>query len=171
MPAEQINLLDCHRPTLACDSAAATRVANSIEDEVTQLSLANPADLDWLPHSFLIYPEILGRIHRNEGITVDEKTKETLVTVDFNNVDKFVPQQLYTQVQTDNKLFLAEKQVISNAFFKTTAFLLQEVVKQTDAIDDFTKRNQKLAMVYQIVDKIVFDMIAGGSEQKYLAEI
>ena len=44
-------------------------------------------------------------------------------------------------------------------------------MKQTDEVDDLMNKTQKLAMVYQIVDKIVFDMIAGGSEQKYLVEI
>jgi len=71
----------------------------------------------------LIYPNILRRIRNNE-VSFDEKAKEYYITVPFNQVDKFIPQELYTQVHQDNQLFLAEKQVICNAFFKTTAFLL-----------------------------------------------
>jgi hypothetical protein len=51
-----------------------------------------------------------------------------------------------------------------NAFFKTTAFLLQQVVKQTDSCEDFDARKQKLSKVFNIIDKIIFEMIANGSE-------
>lgn len=95
MSEQQISALDCHQPSLACDSSAIPRVSDSIVDEVTQLTLANPTDLDWLPHSYLIYPNILKRIHDNEDILVDEKTKEQYINVDFRNVDKFVPQEMY----------------------------------------------------------------------------
>lgn len=58
-----------------------------------------------------------------------------------------------------------------NAFFKTTAFLLQQIVKQTDICEDFEARQQKLSKVFTIIDKIIFEMIANGSELKHLKEI
>jgi hypothetical protein len=62
----------------------------------------------------------------------DEKTKEFFVTVPFNQVEKFVPSDYYSDVHLDNQLFLAEKQVFCNPFFKTTASLLEQIIKQTD---------------------------------------
>lgn len=139
--------LDCQQSSLGCDSTAITRVSDSarttkstmmsdsIVDDVTQrttdlsIDAIKASQLDWLPHSFLIYPNILRRLRNNEGVCYDEKNKESYVLVPFEQVDKFVPHDLYAQVQQDNQLFLAEKQVICNAFFKTTAFLLQQVVK------------------------------------------
>jgi hypothetical protein len=145
---------------------------DSFVEDVTKLSLStNPsidslkeANLDWLPHSFFIYPNIIRSLHSNQGIHYDEKTKENYVLVPFGAVDKFVPHDLYSQVQQDNQMFLAEKQVICNAFFKTTAFLLQQVVKQTDEIENLEIKNAKLSKVFGIVDKIIFEMIANGSE-------
>lgn len=93
--------LDCQQPSLACDSTAISRgnPSDSIVDDVTQLKLQSnqsldalvEASLEWLPHSFLIYPDILRRIHQGDGIVTDEKTKEKLIYVPFTQVDKFVP--------------------------------------------------------------------------------
>jgi hypothetical protein len=38
-------------------------------------------------------------------------------------------------------------------------------------MDDYEAKNAKLMKVFNIVDKIVFEMIANGSEQKHLTEI
>jgi hypothetical protein len=52
-------------------------------------------------------------------------------------VERFVPSDYYSDVHKDNQLFLAEKQVFCNPFFKTTASLLEQIIKQTDECEDF----------------------------------
>lgn len=109
----------------------------SSSPSIDSTKLKSYSNLDWLPHSFQIYPNILQRIYRNEGISYDEKAKEYFIQVPFNHVEKFVPSEFYSQVHQDNQLFLAEKQVFCNPFFKTTAFLLEQIIKQTDIYQNY----------------------------------
>jgi len=106
-----LSRLDCQSNSLACDSTAISRgnVSESIVNDVTQLKLSSNASLDieeanleWIPHSYLIYPDILKRIHSGDGILFDEKTKEKFILVPFNQVERFVPQDSYAQIHEDN---------------------------------------------------------------------
>jgi hypothetical protein len=101
LPEQLVNQLDCQQSSLGCDSTAITRVSDSIDDRLstnTSLDSLKETNLDWIPHSFLIYPNIIRRLHANDGISFDEKTKEHYILVPFGDVDKFVPHDLYSQV-------------------------------------------------------------------------
>ena len=111
LPENLLSRLDCQLNSLACDSTAISRgnVSESIVNDVTQLKLSSNASLDmeeanleWIPHSYLIYPDILKRIHSGDGILFDEKTKEKFILVPFNQVERFVPQDSYAQIHEDN---------------------------------------------------------------------
>lgn len=39
----------------------------------------------------------------------DEKAKEHFITVPFNQVERFVPSDYYSEIHKDNQIFLAEK--------------------------------------------------------------
>ena len=51
-------------------------------------------------------------------------------------MQKFVPNEYYRQVHHDNQLFLAEKQVFCNPFFKTTAKLMEQMISEIVAHED-----------------------------------
>lgn len=57
-----------------------------------------------VPHSFLIYPGLVGKIYDNSEafLQYDEETKEHYAEVPFNNVQQFVPNEYYKLVHTDN---------------------------------------------------------------------
>lgn len=111
LPENVLNRLDCQSNSLACDSTAISRgsVSGSTVNNVTQLKLSSnesmdmeEANLEWIPHSYLIYPNILKRIRSGDGIMQDEKTKEKFIMVPFNQVERFVPQDFYAQIHHDN---------------------------------------------------------------------
>ena len=130
-----------------------------------------------IPHSYLVYPGLIERIRGGQGLLRDAKAEETYIEVPFHGVQKFVPNEYYRQVHADNQLFLAEKQVFCNPFFKTTAQLMRqmltEILQQEDRGEMLPDEAQERYMqVYQILDKLIFEMLViSGQEQKHLKEV
>ena len=117
-----------------------------------------------IPHSYLVYPGLIERIRAKQGLVRDEKTEETYIEVPFHEVRKFVPNEYYRQVHHDNQLFLAEKQVFCNPFFKTTAQLMEQMIKEIFEQEDKgemmpDEAQERYMQVYQILDKLIFEML------------
>ena len=87
-----------------------------------------------VPHSFLIYPNLISSIYDNSDTVVkyDEEMKEHYTEVPFHQVQKFVPNEYYRLVHNDNQLFLAEKQVFCTPFFKTSAQMIEQYLNSID---------------------------------------
>ena len=122
-----------------------------------------------IPHSFLIYPGLVRSLYENSEqiLKVDEENKESYVQVPFHRVTKFVPNEYYRQVHDDNQLFLAEKQVFCTPFFKTSAQLIEQYLNAVDheaQVTSFEETEAKRLHIYQVLDKLIFDMLVNGTE-------
>jgi ubiquitin carboxyl-terminal hydrolase 34 len=78
-------------------------------------------------HLFEVFPKLKEQIMRNrdEILHHDPEKDEHFAWVDFHDARKFVPNKIYKKVHADNRKFLSEKQVFSDAFYKCTSSLLQ----------------------------------------------
>lgn len=54
----------------------------------------------------------------------DEKKDEYITQIDFNGVEKFVPNHLYQLVHKDNHAFLFERQIYNAGFYESIKTLI-----------------------------------------------
>jgi hypothetical protein len=66
-------------------------------------------------------------------------------------------------VHSDNLKFLSEKQVFSDAFYKCTFELLQMCI--AESLED------SYEMIYQILDRVIWDLLVNSSSNKQLSEM
>lgn len=57
--------------------------------------MSNQIEIATKPHILYTCPQIQQKLQTGEGILFDEEKKEHYALVDFNLVEKFVPQSLY----------------------------------------------------------------------------
>jgi hypothetical protein len=57
---------------------------------------------------------------------------DSIISLPFYGVKKFIPNEIYKQINEDNKSYLAEKQVFTSHFFETTHTLMKSIVEFTD---------------------------------------
>jgi hypothetical protein len=100
----------------------------------------------------------------------DESSKQHYALVDQMNLNKMVPVRCQTDISWDNHLFLSEKQVISAAFYDTSAALFDKVVEKLEERIQKGEENlfERLCEVYNIIDKLMFDLLSNSRELKNL---
>jgi hypothetical protein len=82
------------------------------------------------------------------------------------NLNKMVPVRCQTDISWDNHLFLSEKQVISAAFYDTSAVLFDKIVGQLEERKQKGEENlyDRLLEMYSIVDKLIFDLLSNSRD-------
>jgi len=101
------------------------------------------------------------------GIEFDEEQKEYFVKVDFNSIQRFVPNHIYKAVFEDNTAFLFESQIFNEAFFSSTQQMLNMVVEQQSEllmVEEYRER------FLEFVERILFDLVAMSEDNKSLME-
>ena len=96
----------------ATAATTATTMINTTSNSLTAPDMApKKAPLDFLsdkeeqtvftefvqriPHSYLVYPNLIERIRAGQGLVRDDKADETYIEVPFHDVQKFVPNEYY----------------------------------------------------------------------------
>jgi len=99
----------------------------------------------------------------------DEETKEQYTLIDFNAVQKFVPNELYKMVHKDNHDFLFERQVFNAGFFEALKEMIETLMtKEPQLISDDTEENDQL---FNFMERLIFDILSMTSENKQLIEL
>ena len=80
-------------------------------------------DLNKLVQNTPVKVKSLSEIESDHAVVFSEETEEYIANIELDSIKKFIPKETYKHVHRDNKLFLDEKLVFSDAFFKTTAEL------------------------------------------------
>lgn len=79
-----------------------------------------------------MFPHLKETLEQNleAAVKYDADKKEHTAYLDFDLARRFVPNHIYKMVHLDNKKFLCEKQVYSDAFYSCTYELLHLAIQQ-----------------------------------------
>jgi hypothetical protein len=89
--------------------------------------------------------------------------------VDFNAIEKFVPNSLYKHVQKDNHNFLFERQIFNSGYFEAVKGMLKTLIlTNPEAIVSDTEETEKM---FSFVEKLIFDVLSMTADNKSLLEI
>jgi len=120
---------------------------------------------------FGVFPHLRQELteHGQELVQHDAEKKEHFTLVDFNSARKFVPNQIYKQVHKDNLLFLSEKQVFSDNFYRCTLELLQLAI--SGPTGEIANTQHRFELVYKLLDRTIFDLLVNSSSNSTLKDM
>ncbi len=100
-------------------------------------------------------------------LTYDLVTSEYLTkgVLDFSDIEKFVPNDLYQLVQRDNHQFLFERQLYNAGFYESIKGLLQTLLERDP--DYFLLENQDANQgMFDFMSRLTFDILSMTTENK-----
>ena len=105
-------------------------------------------------------------------LAFDAATSEyvTSSALDFGDIEKYVPNDLYRLVHRDNHQFLFERQLYNAGFYESIRGLLQTLLEADP--DYFSLENQDANHgMFEFMSRLTFDILSMTTENKQLTEI
>jgi hypothetical protein len=105
-------------------------------------------------------------------LAFDAATSEyvTASALDFGDIEKYVPNDLYRLVHRDNHQFLFERQLYNAGFYESIRGLLQTLLEADP--DYFSLENQDANHgMFEFMSRLTFDILSMTTENKQLTEI
>ena len=102
----------------------------------------------------------------------DPDTSEyvTKSVLDFSDIEKYVPNDLYKLVHRDNHQFLFERQLYNAGFYESIKGLLQTLLEVDP--DYFSLENQDANQgMFDFMTRLTFDILSMTTENKQLIDI
>ena len=100
---------------------------------------------------------------QRKSVYYDGENEEHVALVNFQDVRKFIPNDIYRAVHQDNLKFLSEKQVFSEAFFKATLSLCETSIQVLQSEGESAIDGEQFQLIFRILDRMIFDVLSNAS--------